>query len=279
MRRGPTPGFGGATIVASPLTVSILRDVVAGERGVPDLAVRRRGDAVGADALRRLPGVDLAGRRIDAAVDAVLPGEPEDALAVEGRGVEVGVGETPSAAETASPRCVAGSKRTIAFCPPSVIQAARSGPTMTPCGAESGPSGICSSLPVFGSRMPSAPCALRGVPDACRPAPARRRADARRAARRNKRPARRAPAPRNAQRRERREHDRPDTHRRCPPIRPPRVRARAPALGRGIVGRLGLDPGLAVRASRPASRTARASSDNPSGIRPPRKPPRDATTP
>src|SRR5581483_11693215 len=29
----------------------------------------------------------------DAAVDAVLPGEPQHALAVEGRGVEVGVGE------------------------------------------------------------------------------------------------------------------------------------------------------------------------------------------
>ena len=70
-----------------------LGDVIAGERGVPDLAVRRGGDAVGAGAFRRFPGLDLAGRRIDAAIDAVLPGEPEDALAVEGRGVEVGVRE------------------------------------------------------------------------------------------------------------------------------------------------------------------------------------------
>jgi hypothetical protein len=31
------------------------------------------------------------------------------------------------------------STRTIAFCPPSVTQAARSGPTITPCGAEPGP--------------------------------------------------------------------------------------------------------------------------------------------
>ena len=70
-----------------------LDDVIAGERGVPDIAARRGGDAVRSDALRRLEGVDLAGRRIDAAIDAVLPGEPEDALAIEGRGVEIGVGK------------------------------------------------------------------------------------------------------------------------------------------------------------------------------------------
>src|SRR5205085_3896947 len=70
------------------------RDVIAGERGVPDLARWRGGDAVGAVALRRLPGVDLAGSRIDAAVDAALAGEPERAVLVEGRGVEVRVLKT-----------------------------------------------------------------------------------------------------------------------------------------------------------------------------------------
>ncbi len=77
-------------------------DVIAGERGVPDFALRRRGDAVGADALRRLPRINLAGRRIDTAIETVLAGEPEDALAIEGRGVEVGVGGLLAAADTAS---------------------------------------------------------------------------------------------------------------------------------------------------------------------------------
>src|SRR5688572_9747945 len=53
---------------------------------------------------------------------------------------------------------VLGSKRTIAFKPLSVIHAALSGPWTTPCGAEPSPSGTCRILPVFGSRMPSAPC-------------------------------------------------------------------------------------------------------------------------
>ena len=57
---------------------------------------------------------------------------------------------------------VAGSTRAMAFCPPSVTQAARSGPTITPCGAAPAPRDICVVLPVFGSRMPIAPwlCAV-----------------------------------------------------------------------------------------------------------------------
>ncbi len=57
---------------------------------------------------------------------------------------------------------VAGSTRTMAFWPPSVTQAAPSGPTITPCGAEPMPSAMCSVLPVFGSRRPSSPlrCAV-----------------------------------------------------------------------------------------------------------------------
>src|SRR5438132_13077373 len=45
---------------------------------------------------------------------------------------------------------VAGSTRAIAFCPPSVIQAAPSGPTITPWGAAAGPSAIRSDFPVLG---------------------------------------------------------------------------------------------------------------------------------
>src|SRR6185312_893441 len=63
----------------------------------------------------------------------------------------VGSGKTLTA-------CVIGSTRTIAFSPPSVTHAARSGPTITPCGAESPPSDICTVFFVFGSSSPSAPC-------------------------------------------------------------------------------------------------------------------------
>jgi hypothetical protein len=45
----------------------------------------------------------------------------------------------------------------LAFRPPSVIQAAPSGPTITPCGAEPEPIGIASSLPFLGSSRPRKP--------------------------------------------------------------------------------------------------------------------------
>src|SRR6185503_5357869 len=67
-----------------------LGDVVARERGIPDLAVRRRCDSVSPRTFRCFPGLDLAARRIDAAVNTALPGEPKNAFAVEGRGIEVG---------------------------------------------------------------------------------------------------------------------------------------------------------------------------------------------
>src|SRR2546425_1887916 len=61
---------------------------------------------------------------------------------------------------------VLGSTRTIAFWPPSVIQGAPSGPTMTPCGAEPGPSLIALVCPVLGSSQPSSPesCAVYQTP-------------------------------------------------------------------------------------------------------------------
>src|SRR5438067_12370075 len=54
---------------------------------------------------------------------------------------------------------VFGSTRTIAFSPPSVTQAAPSGPTMTPCGAEPLPSGTRCTSPLVGSSRPSSPAA------------------------------------------------------------------------------------------------------------------------
>src|SRR5262249_55406727 len=69
-----------------------LREVVAGQRHVPDRALWRRRDPIGASAARRLPDLHLFRLGIEAADDAVLAGEPEDALLVEDRRVEVGGG-------------------------------------------------------------------------------------------------------------------------------------------------------------------------------------------
>src|SRR5205823_946534 len=67
-----------------------LRNVVARERGIPDVTSRSDSDAIGAAAARRSPGLDLAALGIDTAIDAALPGEPVDALLVEGSRIEVG---------------------------------------------------------------------------------------------------------------------------------------------------------------------------------------------
>src|SRR5262249_33169690 len=67
------------------------RDVRAGERGVVHRTVGGGLNAVGAAAARRLEYFHVAGFRIEAPVDPALPGEPEHALQIERRGVEVGV--------------------------------------------------------------------------------------------------------------------------------------------------------------------------------------------
>src|SRR5688500_15116361 len=63
-------------------------------------------------------------------------------------------------------RFVRGSTRTIALRPLSVIHAAPSGPTITPCGDEPEPSAISRDLPVFGFSQPSSPeaCAVYQTP-------------------------------------------------------------------------------------------------------------------
>src|SRR5690606_18257072 len=68
-------------------------DIAAGKRGEPDLAVGRRRDAIGTAAAWRLEYPHLLGARIEAAVDAVLAGEPQRAVAAEGGGVEVAVAD------------------------------------------------------------------------------------------------------------------------------------------------------------------------------------------
>ena len=68
----------------------------------------------------------------------------------------------------------------MAFSPPSVIHGAPSGPTMTPCGAEPGPSGISRTSPLSGFSQPSSPlaCAVYQTPPSaagatsCGPEPA-----------------------------------------------------------------------------------------------------------
>src|SRR5207302_4425524 len=70
-----------------------LGDVIAGERGVPDVTRRRRGDAVRSEAPGRFPQLDLAGSRRETPVEPDLAGEPGDAFPVESRRIEVGVGK------------------------------------------------------------------------------------------------------------------------------------------------------------------------------------------
>src|ERR1700732_2032815 len=64
---------------------------IAKTRGEEHLVVRRGGDAVGAGAARRVEYRHRACFGIEPTIDAVLPGEPEHALAIKARGVEVGV--------------------------------------------------------------------------------------------------------------------------------------------------------------------------------------------
>ena len=61
---------------------------------------------------------------------------------------------------------VSASTRTIAFRPPSVIQALPSGPVMTPCGADPAPSGIVRTLAGRGVEVAERAVVLARVPDA-----------------------------------------------------------------------------------------------------------------
>ena len=91
-------------------------------------------------------------------------------LVVERRRVQVGVAHGSAGSGYFFTANVFGSTRTIAFWPPSVIQGAPSGPTITPCGAEPAPSAISLTSPVFGSSQPSSPrpCAVYQTPPSAR---------------------------------------------------------------------------------------------------------------
>ena len=109
---------------ARPVSRSMSRDVIAGERRVVDVAARRGGDAVRSGAARRVPDFHVAGGGSSAAVIAALAGKPHAALAIERERVEIRVAgvfrQRPFATS-----CVFGSTRTMAFWPPSVTQARR----------------------------------------------------------------------------------------------------------------------------------------------------------
>src|SRR5439155_10576119 len=77
-------GDGGAIEVDST-------DVAPRQRCEIDATIRRGSYAVGAEAARRAPGLDLAGGWVKPSVEAVLPGEPEHALVIERRGVQIRV--------------------------------------------------------------------------------------------------------------------------------------------------------------------------------------------
>ena len=103
----------------------------------------------------------LAAPRVEPPVDPALPGEPEDAAAVERRRVEVRVaarGGQRERVDVERARVDAHDRVQPAVGDPR----APSGPTITPCGAEPSPSGTCVVLPVAGSSRPSSPecCAV-----------------------------------------------------------------------------------------------------------------------
>ena len=74
-------------------------------------------------------------------------------------------GWVPGSSNT-STSSVAGSTRTIAFRPPSVIHGAPSGPTITPCGAEPAPRSISRIFAGRRVEVAERAVALAGVPDA-----------------------------------------------------------------------------------------------------------------
>src|SRR5258708_21555681 len=92
-RGGAEGGWGGLDDARLPRRRIDLAEVIAGERGVPNLARGRGCHSVRSGALRRPPGFDFAGSRIDAAVNAALAGEPYRAVRVDGRRIEVGIGK------------------------------------------------------------------------------------------------------------------------------------------------------------------------------------------
>ena len=128
-RRAPWRGTGGSD---GPASLEIdLTEVVPGKRGEEHLAIERICNPVRTGTAGRIEDRHRARLRDRAGRHAVLPREPDLALAIENRRVQVCVAPLLGKREECR-SCVAGSTRTIAFCPPSVTQAAPSGPTMTP---------------------------------------------------------------------------------------------------------------------------------------------------
>jgi len=68
-----------------------LAEIIAGKGGEEHLAIRCGGNTVGAGAARRIEHCHCACFGIESAIDTVLPGAPEHALAIEGCSVEIGV--------------------------------------------------------------------------------------------------------------------------------------------------------------------------------------------
>ncbi|MNP10831.1 hypothetical protein D3C76_1029940 [compost metagenome] len=70
-------------------------DMVAGQRRVPDLAIRRDGDAVWPAAARSRPDLDVVAGGVEPPVEAALPGEPEQSVVIEHSRVQVRTGGIP----------------------------------------------------------------------------------------------------------------------------------------------------------------------------------------
>ncbi len=156
MRRAPCPAVGGSTTVASPVSRSIramwLPASDAYQTSPEGVAVIPYGPRPrGASNASTWPSSGSSLPYMpDWPVNQRTPSPSNAAVLRFASGWLAGSSNTSTSS-------VAGSTRTIAFRPPSVIHGAPSGPTITPCGAEPAPRSISRISPVCGSRWPSVP--------------------------------------------------------------------------------------------------------------------------
>src|SRR5262249_25496709 len=78
--------------------------IAAGERHEIDVTAWSCGDPIRSRSLRGMEGLHLARRGIEPTVDSALPRKPEDAVAIESRGIEIGV--TGVARKRPGPDCL-----------------------------------------------------------------------------------------------------------------------------------------------------------------------------
>ena len=108
-----------------------LTEIAAGERSEEHLAIGRSSDTAGADSAWSVKYGHLARFGIEPTVHAVLPVNQSTPCRSKVAVLRLASRRSVDSENSFTAR-VKGSARAIAFCPPSVTQAAPSGPTITP---------------------------------------------------------------------------------------------------------------------------------------------------